>query len=78
MISEVRTMATIAQDLNLRIEAHRLTHGSRPVMMGLGRFELEGLRMTHPESVAHHDYCGIRIEERVEESIVHFYAARWL
>jgi hypothetical protein len=68
---------TIAQELNVRIEAHRLTHGSRPVMVGLGQFELAGLRITHPESVAHHSYCGIRIEERAEESLVHFYAGRW-
>lgn len=71
-------MSTIAQELNVRIEAHRLTHGSRPFMMGLGRRELEGLSQTHPESVAHHNYGGISIEERDEESIVHFYVARWL
>ena len=70
-------MSTMAQDLNIRIEAYRLTHGSRPIMVGLGRRELEALRATHPESVAHHDYSGIRIEERDEESVVHFYAGRW-
>ena len=67
-------MSTLAQDLNVRIEAHRLTHGSRPVMVGLGRRELKSLRETHPQSVAHHNYGGISIEERNEESIVHFYA----
>jgi hypothetical protein len=45
-------------------------------MVGLGRRELESLRQTHPQSVAHHNYGGISIEERSEESIVHFYAGR--
>jgi hypothetical protein len=74
---EVRTMSTIAQELNVRIEAYRLTHGSRPIMVGLGRRELEALRQTHPHSVASHNYGGISIEERSEDSIVHFYAGRW-
>ena len=70
-------MSTMAQDLDIRIEAYRLTHGSRPIMVGLGRRELEALKLTHPESVAHHDYSGIRIEAREEESVVHFYAVGW-
>jgi hypothetical protein len=69
-------MNTLAQDLDIRIEVHSLLHGRRPVMMGLGRRELEALRQTHPESVAHHEYGGIPIEEREEETIVHFYSAR--
>ena len=70
-------MSTLAHDLNIRIEAFRLTNGRRPIMVGLGRLELEALRQTHPQSVAHHDYGGIRIEERDEESLVHFYSAGW-
>ena len=70
-------MSTLAHDLNISIEAYRLTHGRRPVMVGLGRRELEALRQTHPESVAHHDFSGIRIEERAEESAMHFYSSGW-
>lgn len=70
-------MSTITQELNVRIEAYRLTHGSRPIMVGLGRRELEALRQTHPASVASHNYGGMYIEEREEESFVHFYAASW-
>jgi hypothetical protein len=68
-------MTSLAQDLDFKIEAHRLVHGRRPVMMGLGRRELAALRRTHPESVVRHEYGGIPIEEREEESFIHFYSA---
>ena len=63
-------MSTIAEHLNAQIEAHRLLHGCRPILISLGRQEFQGLRATHPESASHHNYQGIAIEERSEESLV--------
>lgn len=63
-------MSTVAERLNVEIETHRRMHGARPILISLGRLEIEGLRQTHPESVSHHSYQGIAVEERSEESYV--------